>query len=54
MQDGEGSRPDATGLRQIRDDLGESGRAFIASFRSREFGRAQLALFAFELTEWAG
>ena len=54
MQDGEGSGPDATGLRQIRDDLGESGRAFIASFRSRELGRAQLALFAFELTEWGG
>ena len=46
--------PSGIGWRQIRDDLGESAKAFAASFRSRDLGRAQLALLAFTLTEWGG
>ena len=52
--DGRIDDPSAIGWRQIRDDLGESAKAFAASFRSRDLGRAQLALLAFTLTEWGG
>jgi len=54
MPDSGGIDPSGIGWRQIRDDLGESAKAFAASFRSRDLGRAQLALFAFALTEWGG
>jgi MFS family permease len=43
-----------TAWREIRRDIASSGRAFIASFRSRDLARAQTAYLAFELTEWGG
>jgi len=54
MQDDEPIDHGGTGWQQIRDDLGESAKAFVASFRSRDLSRAQLALLAFSLTEWGG
>jgi MFS family permease len=49
-----GSNGEGSGWGEVRDDLMESGKAFVASFRSRDLGRAQIAFFAFELTEWGG
>ena len=39
---------------EIRQDLVSSARGFIRSFRSHDLGRGQVALLAFELTEWGG
>ena len=54
VADDGGSDLGNSGLSQIREDLRGSAKAFVASFRSRDLGRAQIAYLAFELTEWGG